>query len=175
MPITPLTTAEEMRELLSAQGVLAWSDHNQDGAEDVNIIPTCVNFASTFIGGKLAKRFPLIALATAYLIREFATVIACRTLCMRRGNPIPDSLEMRYQEIVQRDGLLDQVANGTLPLIDDEGELIVGRGFAPTFSNLRVERRYPTQKIRVVQQTSSPAQSTQRRNFAGSVEVSDGR
>jgi pyruvate kinase len=74
---------------------------------------------------------------------------------------------MRYQEIIARDGLVDQVYHGHIKLIDDLGNVIRGKtNAAPVLSNLRVDRRYPNEKVRVVRQTSSNVNSQMERDFA---------
>jgi phage gp36-like protein len=163
----PLTSAQEMQDALSQPGVVAFSDHNNDGFEDTNLVDSCIVFATGFIGGQLAKLFTLVALATAPVIREFATIVSVRTLCTRRGNPIPESIEMRYREIVDKDGFLDQIAKGGMSLLDEDGELLVGKSFAPTMSNLVVDRRQVSRKIRVKQGSSSQAVTPLNRNIAG--------
>ncbi|XZE18810.1 phage protein Gp36 family protein [Pirellulaceae bacterium SH449] len=165
--MTPLTSSQEMQDALSQAGIVAFSDHNNDGFEDANLINSCIVFATGFVGGKLAKLFTLVALATVPVIREFATIVAIRTLCTRRGNPIPESIEMRYREIVDKDGLLDQIANGQMSLYDEDGNLLVGKSFAPVMSNLVVDRRHSARKIRVKQGSSSPVITPLHRNVAG--------
>jgi phage gp36-like protein len=163
----PLTSAQEMQDALSQAGIVAFSDHNNDGFEDENLVNSCVVFGTGFVGGKLAKLFTLVALATVPVIREYATIVAIRTLCTRRGNPIPESIEMRYREIVDRDGLLDDIAHGRMSLIDEDGNLLVGKSFAPTLSNLVVDRRHSARKIRVKQGSSSQIVTPLHRNMAG--------
>ena len=170
--LTPLTSIDEMRSMISAQGVVAFSDHNSDGFEDVSVVQSCVDFASAFLGGAVAKLFTLVALATSPVMREFATVVAIRTLCMRRGNPIPESIELRYQEIVARDGLLAAIVSGAMQLLDSNGNPIPGlKSFGPVMSNLLIDRRFLHEKVRVRRQSSTDFSSKLERDSNGISEV----
>lgn len=168
MALTQLTTSVLLERFLSSQGMLSFADDDSDTVAD------CINYATVFLFGKLAHSYLASALPGASLLKEFANVIASRVLCTRRGNPVPESLEMRYQEIIARDGLLDQVAKLKLKLINDSGSIIAGKGSnAPVFSNLRVDRRYPNEQIRVVEGSSAQATSKLERDtasFGGAVD-----
>lgn len=156
MSIPKLTSSDAMDRYLSAQGLVGFADHNDDGFDDDGVIDECILYASGFLLSPLVARYPVASMASAIMIPELATVIACRTLCTRRGNPIPESLEMRYQEIVKKDGLLDQIASGKLMLIDGNGNQVPGRGgYYPVHSNLQVDRRFTQEQIRVQQGSSS--------------------
>jgi phage gp36-like protein len=140
-----------MIRYLSEVGVVGFSDHEEYGEVDNAVVDDCVTYATNHIFGLLATRYAISAIANASILPELATIIACRTLCLRRGNPIPDSLEMRYQEIIARDGLLEEIAKGDVKLIDANGNILNSKGgFAPSFSNLTVDRRYRQENIRVV-------------------------
>lgn len=170
-----LTTLEEMQRLFSAQGVVAFADHDENGAADAGVVDDCINYATTFVGGVLLLKFDLQQLASSYVVREIATVVACRTLCHRRGNPAPESLEMRYRELTEKDGLLSLIAGGLMQLMDTSGNILLGRSFAPTFSNLKVDRRHPHEKVRVVQQSSMPVETALERDVStGIVEGGSG-
>ena len=133
-----------------------WADHDRDGVSDDNVIEDCQTYGTSFIVGKLSKRYSLAQLVRSGMMVELSAVVILRELCLRRGNIPPQSLEFRYQEITQKDGMLDQIVAGTLQLVDENGNVIGGkRGLAPTFSNLRVDRRYAHEQIRVVSGSSS--------------------
>lgn len=162
-----ITSENEMNLMLSAQGIIAFADHNRDATSDAGVVLSCINYATSLVFGHLAKKYELIQVASSHMIREIGTVIACRTLCTRRGNDIPASLEMRYQEIIQKDGLLDMISKGLVQLVDDSGNMLLGKSFAPTMSNLVIDRRHLHEKIRVVQQNSLPVDSALERDNSG--------
>jgi phage gp36-like protein len=166
MALVELTNIERLNSFLSVLGVISFSEHDSQG-NDGQIVDECCNYASAILCGRLAARYQASRLSGSVLLQEIATVIAARVLCTRRGNPIPDSLELRYQEIMERNGILDQIANGQILLFDESGNLIAGIGAqAPVVSNLQVDRRYWNEKVRVVRGTSMKADSGLERDFA---------
>lgn len=160
-----LTDNDALARFLTDQGVISFSE--RDGVDSYGSVQAeCISFAIAYMKGRLSSRFDTNQLHRSPILREFTTVIACRTLCTRMGNPIPDSTEMRYQEIIASDGMIDQIYKGKLKLIDDLGNLIFGTApSAPVLSNLRVNRRYPNEKVRVIRQTSMNANSQLERDF----------
>ncbi len=169
MALPVLTTPDILGRFLSSQGIDSFSDGDSDTVAD------CITYAAGLVLGKLATKYPLTYLAGSLLLIEYATIIAARTLCPRRGNPIPESLELLYQGIVSEGGFLDQIVAGQIKLIDASGNIIAAKGsFAPTMSNLRVDRRYPNERIRVVEQSSTNVQSKLERDSAFAAGVYDG-
>lgn len=164
-----LTDIDALLRFMTVQGVISFTEQDDTGA-DSQTASECIEFSIAYLKGRLAAKYPPNLLANSPILREWATVIAARTLCTRRGNPIPDSLEMRYQEIIALNGLLDQVFHSVIALIDDAGNVITGKASsAPVMSNLRVDRRYPNERIRVVRQTSRPVTTQLERDFASDV------
>lgn len=156
MALPTLTDAARMDRCLSAYGIIAFADHDSDGLSDPVVVDECIEYSIAEIIGKLVQRYEPAVLANVPVISEYATIIACRTLCTRRGNPVPEPLEMRYQEIIAVGGLLDQIASGKRLLIDADGNLVRPRGsFGPSFSNLTVDRGFNEKRIRVVDGASS--------------------
>ena len=165
---TDLSDRNSLERYLSTQGVVSFSEHDSQGPEGA-IVDECIAFASALFLGRLISRYPLSSLRRSPLSNEFCTVIAARTLCNRRGNPIPESTEMRYQEIIERDGLIDQIYKGTIKLVDANGSIIAGKGSNhPTMSNLRVDRRHINEKIRVKTQSSTPVNTDLERDVSHS-------
>lgn len=169
MALPVLTTTDILERFLSSQGIASFSDDDSQTVDD------CISYAAGLILGKLAAKYVLSVLAGALLLTEWATVISARTLCTRRGNPIPESLELLYQGIIGDGGFLSEVVKGTTKLVDADGNIIAGKGsFAPTMSNLRIDRRYPNEQVRVVEQTSTNVQTTLERDSAFAAGVYDG-
>lgn len=160
-----LTDLDALQRFITAEGVISYSEIDEGGSSG-EISDECIAFAIAYVKGRLAAMYVPSVLDRSPILREWTTVIAARTLCTRRGNPIPDSLEMRYQEIIAMNGLLDQVFHGVIALIDDQGAVIGGKPTsAPMMSNLRIDRRYPNRTVRVVRQTTRPVQSKLPRNL----------
>ena len=144
-------------------------------ADDDETVTDCINYAIAYIVGIVSVKYLVEKLLDAPLLTEFATIIAARSLTTRRGNPIPESLELRYQEIVSPDGLLHLVATGKIKLVDSTGSIITGKGGScPTMSNLVVDRRFPTEQIRVKHSSSTFVQSKLERDSAFNSGVFDG-
>lgn len=162
----PLTDNAALDRLLSVQGVISFTETDDQGA-DFKVKQECIDYAIAFFLGRLAARYTAAQLNQSVIGREITTVIAARTLAYRRGNPIPDSLEMRFQELVARGGDIDQISSGRIQLIDDNGSVMRPRSTsAPTMSNLRVDRRYANETVRVVNETSTDVQTKLDRDLA---------
>lgn len=159
-----LVTDEQLERYMSAYGIATFADHDDDGDADADVLPDCKTYANGFLVGKLSQRYPYASLASAVIMPEIAAVVTLRQLCTRRGNAPPASLEARYQEIVARDGLLDEIIKGLLPLVDSAGDRLAERGgFAPQHANIQIDRAYSEAKQRVIDGSSDPASSRLRR------------
>lgn len=157
MASTPFATDVLLTRYMSQYGITSFSDHDQDGTADASVLDDCKTYGHGFLLGKLIQRYSVTALGNALIIPEIECVIVLRELCLRRGNPVPASLEARYQEIVEKDGTLDQINSGKLALVDANGNKIPGiNGNLPSVSNMQIDRRFPHSVARIVRQTSFP-------------------
>jgi hypothetical protein len=122
MAMTDIGTDDDLEGYMASYGISSWADHESvaDPAASL-VLDQCVLYANSFIASKLSRRYEYATLLTCPLMVEVWCIIVLRTLTFRRGNPPPASLEFRYQELVQKDGLLDQIADGTFPLTDGNG------------------------------------------------------
>ncbi len=145
-------SATDLDEYMSSAGVISFADHDQSGASDTNVVDNCINRGHARILDFAGQQYEAADLATSETIKEWNIIIACYVLCGLRGNPRPDSLVEDYKEICGPGGLLSQVRAGLYKLYG----LSVRSGKAPTFSNLRVDRRYPSRQIRVKSSSSNP-------------------
>jgi phage gp36-like protein len=160
-----LCTTAQLDRLLAAQGVVAFADHDENGVSDPLVVDDCIAFATAEICGRLLQRYEASVLSRAVVLTEYACVIAARALCTRRGNPVPDSIAVRYQEIIAPDGPLDQIAKGFLRMSDVNGNSVPQkRGFAPSHANLTVDRRFSEKSIRVVDGSSNMTSTALRRD-----------
>lgn len=160
----PIGDDSALARYMSAYGIRTWSNHTEtddpgmpdedlsaDAEENAHVLFDCKVYAGSFLASKLSQRFDYATLSTSPLMIEIWCIIVLRTLVFRRGNPPPASLEFRYQELVQKDGLLDQIAKGTFPLTDENGDPLRPKNAnGPGWSNLHVDRFYPESKVRVV-------------------------
>jgi phage gp36-like protein len=164
MALTAIGTDAQLEGYMSVYGIASWANHDDTDpltSYDATVLSDCKTYASALLAGRLVKRYEYSLLVTAPMLNEIWCVIVLRTLCFRRGNPPPASLEFRYQEIMQKDGLLDQIATGKLALVDDSGNPVRPKNAnAPSHANLQIDRWYPETPIRVV--TGSSDTSTSR-------------
>lgn len=81
-------------------------------------------------------------LANSRWVRSRATWIGCRLVCLRRAQPVPKALIERYQEVLED---LKMVRRGEIQI----PRLGTSSNMLPAMSNLRVDDRYYSRKIRV--------------------------
>jgi len=166
MAMTPLATDAQIGRYMSVYGIATYADHDQDGAADTSVLDDCKGYAMGMLIGRLSHRYTYTVLLSAAMLPEVFVIITLRELCLRRGNPPPASLEMRYQEIVAKEGLLDNIRSGREMLVDSDGEPLRARtASVPMHSNLRVDRRFSEKRIRVVSGSSNTYPSSVRRDF----------
>jgi hypothetical protein len=155
MTALSLTTYEKVRRYLSSHGIQSFVGDEQETVNDE------IEVTGADIMGKISQRYTIAQAAQSPMIEGFAKLITSRNLCTNRGNPIPESLELRYQEIMGDGGKLDKIGMGKTKLVDANGDLIRGRvGYAPGMSNLRVDRWRHNEQIRVVQGSSTRNDTT---------------
>lgn len=148
-----LTEADAMERLFSAAGVTAFSDHEETGETDDNVVQEAIWDASEEILGAVFNRYEPDAVATSRQVHQWATFLACYYLCLRRGNDYPASWTVEIERIRME---LELIRHGKglrgIPLRAD---------LRPVWSNLQVDRRWPRSKVRVVRQTGPGVTSTQ--------------
>jgi phage gp36-like protein len=140
----------DVRRLFSAHGVTAFADHDQDGESDAEVVNDCINQACEEINLYAQQRYTPAQLATSTLIARWTTTLACYFLCLRRGNPVPASIEGEFTRILSK---LEQIALGSLALPG----IALRDDMRPSMSNLTVDRRYPQSRIRVTPNNSTDA------------------
>lgn len=145
-------TADQMRRFMSAAGLLSFADHDGDGIEDDEVVNDAINWACEEINGYCLEKYNASELADSTLLNRWAVLMACRCLCVTRGNVVPSTWEEEYQRLTDsNDGMLVLIRRGEyeLPGVAKRGP------HAPSMSNLTINRRHPREKIRVVPETST--------------------
>ena len=164
MAMASLVSDGQLERFFSAYGLVVFSDHDDDGTSDTDVIADCKTYATAYFVGALADRYTYAQLASAAITFELVAVITLRELCLRRGNAPPASLEARYKEIVNEKGLIDRIRSGAVPLVDSSGERVpVKVKNAIQHANLQVDRRYSESQVRVVDTTSNMSPSKLKR------------
>lgn len=82
-------------------------------------------------------------LQNSWSVFIWATIAGCFWMCQRRGNPIPASLNNQYLQTLDE---LEGVKKGAIVIEDIQ----LRNECFPTFSNLRVDRRWSVKQMRVV-------------------------
>lgn len=163
MPVATLyCTQDDMERLFSTVGVQSFSDHEETGQADADVIADCINQATEEINAYAMQRYSATALSGSTLIERWATVLAVYFLCERRGNSAPGSLQGEFERIMAK---LEQIPGGgfRLPGVAYRSD------FRPGFSNLTVDRRYQFSKVRVVETASDqiPTELPQKKLLSG--------
>ncbi len=163
--VNPFCEKADMIRLLSLSGVIAFSDHDEIGEEDDDVIDDCREQATDELVGHLLQLYEAEELSKSRLVTRWATVLACFYLCRTRGNPVPDSLHEAYDKLLMDGGTIAKVLDKKFYIPD-----IARRGVSvPAFSNLTVDRRYRREKVRVIQSISSNIPSKIEQDFAPQV------
>lgn len=168
---TTYCTEADLNRLLSASGVIAFADHDQDDAADTGVVDDCINQASQEIDAYALQRYDATGLASSNLINRWCTTMAAYFLCIRRNNPIAESLALEFNRIADPDnGLLVRLAAGTYKLPG----VALSADLSPSFSNLKIDRRWPHSRVRVTRANSSSSPTTLTRDDSYEYPVTDG-
>ena len=86
-------------------------------------------------------------LMNSWTVWNYATICATHWLCWRRQNPVPQSINNSYQETMD---MLVKIQLGEIAIEDSayRNEIL------PTWSNLRIDRRFNIKQLRVLQSVS---------------------
>lgn len=142
---TTYCTVQELNRFLSVQAVEDFSDHDGDAA-----VHDAINQATEEIDLFCRQRYLQAALSASTIIRRWCVVIAARFLCQRRGNVVPDSIEVEWERISAH---LNSVSLGRLQLPG----VALRADLRPTMSNVTIDRRYRRSTVRVTPSNSSNA------------------
>jgi len=133
------TSRAEMQRVLGASGIDLRSD-DLGGSEDSSMIDEVTGEATEMINFYAGLNYDEKDLETSFIVRRWATWIACYLLSQRRGNPALFS--DKYEETI---ALLEEVYkfNRIIPRLPTREDL------TPAMSNLHIDDRFRTHKIRV--------------------------
>lgn len=132
-------TEADVTRMLSVEGVVAFSDNDNNGIKDADVIEDCIAQAAAEIDFELHERYSSEQLQTSSIVNRWATELACYFLCIRRGNPVPESIQRESERILfADDSLLGEIRRGNrwLPGLEPN------RGQAPSFANVTIDRRF---------------------------------
>lgn len=151
---TTYCTIHDVERKLSAYGVTAWSDHDDDGTRDVDVIEDAINQATEEMNAYLFEQYTESDLAGSTLVNRWCVTVSIYFLCSNRGNPIPDSIAREWERLMDpEEGILVRVKHGRydIPRLNKRADM------RPTWSNQRVDRRWYDSTVRVTKTNSSDA------------------
>ena len=154
--MTVYCTQADIDRLFSAAGRLAFSDHDEDDVSDPGVVDDCIDQASQEIELYCFGRYDAAGLSSSTLVTRWCTVLAVHYLCERRGNPVPETVLIERDRLLGDGGLLFKIQAGRMQLPG----VPLRTDLRPAWSNLKVDRRYPTSKVRVRRQNSSDVPTT---------------
>ena len=149
------TSQAEIERLLSTAGALARVDDDLDGSAESGVWEDVVDEATDEINFHCEHLYEPSDMANNLWVRRRATLIGAYLLSQRRGDS--GLYHERYQKLIE---VLELVRDGKrqiprLPTKDD---------YTPAMSNLRVDHRFGSRKIRV-QRTTSTGGTSGRQNL----------
>lgn len=151
-----LCDKEDMTKVLSLHGIVAFSDHDETGEANDDVIDDCRGQATDEITGWLVPLYEANGLSESRLVKRWTAIHACVLLCKTQGNPVPDSLYDEFDRIFKSpEGLVHKAKTGKFVITDARRTSTN----VPSFSNLTVDRRYRYEQVRVTPQNSSPVPS----------------
>ena len=145
MPVETLlytyTSEAEIKRLASHAGVnLRVSDLT--GSDVTSYWEELVADATDIINQYALGMYEAEDMADNRWVRNRATWIALAQLCRRRMNPVPDAVLSRYDEIIEELGAV-LAGRIQIPRLGTRSDML------PSLSNLKVDDRYLSRKIRV--------------------------
>ncbi len=140
----------ELQRFMSTNATTDFADHDADGSADTDVLEDCINQGTDEIDLYARQQHTQAQLATSTLINKWCIVMSARFLQERRMNVVSESIVVQWDRIIE---LLEKVADNRrqLPGLAKRDDM------RPTWSNLKVDRRFRHSKIRVTRTNSSSA------------------
>jgi hypothetical protein len=142
MAVSDFTTAAavyctqgDVEAVLSVEGLSLRMDDDQSGT----VVDPEANFNvfARWAGGRikmyLGGRYDDAELARSWAVNEFASIMVAKRYCMRRGNPVPDSIKEAFDETME---LLKEIKANQMSL-EDVPERTSN---SPSYRNIRHSR-----------------------------------
>lgn len=125
MTLPAFTTEAKVNLRLSKPGVSQRTDHATDGLVMADVISN----ATSDVGSFLCGRYAAADLAASTVVQDWTADVAVWHLCRVRANPIPASVQKRYEWVMER---LEAVQEGKVTIPD-----IANPATAPAALNYR--------------------------------------
>lgn len=144
--------AADVEYVLSAAGVTARLDDAEDGQRSVAeeaFLTRAIEIAAGKINQKVRHQYKLTDLAAGNdWLRDCNATLAAKSLAMRRGNPLPESLA---QECKDYEAMLDRIRYGREQIPQQSPSF----DHTPTVSNYTVEAGKINHPVRVITEEST--------------------
>lgn len=157
------TSADEINDILSENAVELRLDDDDSESIDVDEqlrLTHILSKATAKCNLYLLERYAATQLADSWQVHHWASVIGARLLCLRRANPVPESLEAEYDEAIEEMSMVkaNELSLGDIPQREND---------QMAFSNTTVDQRYQTRRVRVQRPISdrSPTSIPQNRHW----------
>jgi hypothetical protein len=145
----------DVENLLSSYGVKLRLDDDGDGISDSGKATAVLEMGANEYNRYVRQRYSVAELApngtAADAVRFDCAIICARWACIRRGNPVPDSIKTVYDEVVE---FLKSCGSPTSPTIIPGVVSECAKGLAPATRNYGVDLRHRNAIIRVQRATS---------------------
>lgn len=144
---------DDVVSLLSQLGLDARLD-DQDAGGQAAFLSRAHNWATGRILFYCAPFYDASAMASSWLVNEWASVLATFWVCVRRVNPLPDVIR---QLVYGGDGLGEGVMGDLKDVREGRAQIpdVGARNVPwPAYSNVRVDPRFRVRQVRVIRQTS---------------------
>lgn len=148
-----LTSEAEVRRRWSSLGLDDFADDPNSGTADQATIDDCMNYGSADCLFYLQGRYTVERLQQCRLVRGWATNLAVWYACTLGGNDPPKVVQKLRENIEEK---MEDVKTGRFQLPG----VPIRSYMTPTVSNIRIDRRYPHAKSRVIQRISTQVPQT---------------
>lgn len=143
--------------VLSSVGVTFATDDNRSGSlsgAEVTAIDDCISQAQSKINYFLVRWYQLSSIPGNTWIRWCTAIMSACQLMRRRGEVPPDGLKLQEDQYLQ---WLEEIQNGRglLPPDGENDAKLIVSGSGMTMSNLTIDQRFRTAKIRYVPRLST--------------------
>lgn len=152
MPLTTYCTEAEVKWIWSEVGVLRRADDDDDDTAEAGVVDKSIEVATTKVNKYLLKRYTVAILSASTWVKWATAYIAAYQLGIRRGNPVPKTLEDEYKSYLDE---LQAIQDGSQPLVADDGAAQEKHDSVPSVTNYTVDGRFSRAKIRRVPSTST--------------------
>lgn len=153
----PYCTISDIKSILSSAGVVYAVDDDRSGGnstEEINYANDCIERADAHIQMLVQTYYDVNQLPGNIWVKWCSATLAAVDIMTRRGEQVPSGLVYRwrqYQDALQRISIGQLQIPGAEPRASQGGLLM---------SNLELDQRYHTARVRIVPHTSAGERSS---------------